>query len=77
MKKIISLEDMKDYKFYRISTDINGKIFLEFQDNWHKIIRLKHSVIKNKGISFYYDITLYDIFGFNNTINDLEKYIIK
>ena len=74
MGKIISLEDIKDYKFYRIATDIKGKIFLEFKNSWHYSIFLKHSIIKNKGISFYYDTTLYDIFKFNN---ELEKYIIK
>lgn len=70
----MKLEEMKDYKFYRISTDIKNKIYLEFQDSWHKIIRLKHSIIKNKGISFYNDITLYEIFKVKN---DIKKYIIK
>jgi len=70
----MSIEEMKDYKFYRISTDINDKIFLEFRRKDNHAIKLKHSIIKNKGISFYYDTTLYDIFKFNN---ELDKYIIK
>ena len=68
------LEEMKDYKFYRISTDINNKIFLEFRRKDNHSIQLKHSIIKNKGISFYFDMTLYDIFKYNN---EIEKYIIK
>lgn len=68
------LEEMKDFKFYRISTNINNKIFLEFRRKDNHVIKLKHSIIKNKGISFYYDTTLYDIFKYNN---ELDKYIIK
>lgn len=70
----MSIEEMKNYKFYRIFTTINNKIVLEFRRKDNHAIYLKHSIIKNKGISFYYDTTLYDIFKFNN---ELDKYIIK
>ena len=71
-----TLNSLKDYKFYRISTDINNKIFLEFKNDWHNSIFLKHSVIKNRGISFYHDMTLYEIFK-NASMKEFKKYVIK
>lgn len=71
---MITKDEMKKYTFYRISTDINGKIFLEFKNEQGNTIKLKHSVIKGTGISIYNDMTLYNLFQFNE--NGLKKYRI-
>jgi len=73
-----NIEQLKNWEFYRISTSINNKIFLEFQNknSIYGKIKIKHSVIKNKGVSIYNNTTLYDIFQFNN-VREINKYIIE
>ncbi len=73
---IISSDAMKDFVFYRISTDIDGKIFLEFKSQYGTTIKLKHSVIKGLGISIYHDTTLWDLFMWDNNNKGLKKYRI-
>lgn len=71
------LGKLESYKFYRISTDINGKIFLEFTDAHGNSVRLKYNIIKKLGISIYHNDTLADLFQWNNNTTILKDYIIK
>lgn len=69
--------ELKDYKFYRISTDINNNVFLEFRNTWRKSILLSSDILKIEGVSIYFDTTLYELFVDNKPFVKIEENIKK